>query len=323
VFDEGADAPDLIVVDTLFSNTTPDLEALDELAQHAASLPAVAVAGIGPGFFGVKNAWQVPTLPPILNMMDQYQFAKWKTLRGQPYAMALAVVYGRFLLRAPYGGGEGAELDYRFEEKCQADKDFVWASGPIGIACTVAAGVARTGWPAAMAGHVHGRVEGLHVVQAGPKGDKQFGPTDAPLPQPKIEELGMAGVNVLAGLRDGHDALVWNGLTAARPAKIDPASLLEISLPNRLFAGRISALLYALKPKLDGKSPEKICATVLEHVRTWLNLSEQTDTDQVSAQVREAEGDPTALQLAVTVTPPNTLVPGGMPIVLGYKIARG
>ena len=320
VFDEGADAPHLVAVDALFGNSAADLEALDELAQHATSLPAVALAGVSPGFFGVKHTWQIPTLPPIVSMFDQWQFAKWKALRNEPYARNLGVLLGRCLLRAPYERKEGTDLDFRFQEKCISDKDFVWGSGPIAAACTVARSVAETGWPAAMAGHVHGRIEGLHVVQAGKKGDKQFGPSDVHIPQPKIEEMGAAGVNVVASLREGHDALVWNGLTACRPERMDPNSLLEVSLPYHLFADRLSGLLFALKPHLEGVAPEKLCAKVIEHVRAWLNL--KGDSEQVSANVREAEDDPAALQLAVTVTPPQTLVPGGIPLVLGYKIAR-
>ncbi|MCP4251174.1 MAG: type VI secretion system contractile sheath large subunit, partial [bacterium] len=321
VFDEGAAAPDLVSVGAQFTNSASDLETLDELAQHAASLPAMALAGVGSGFFGVKHSWQITTLPSMVNMFDQWQFAKWKSLRNQPYARNLGVVFGRMLLRAPYTKEGGTEQDYGFVEKCIADKDFIWASGPIAAACTVANSVVKTGWPAAMAGHVHGRVENMPVCEAGKKGDKQFGPTDTKLPQPKIEEMGFAGLNAVAGLQDGHDALFWNGLTAARPEKLDPNSLLEVSLPYHLFAGRLSALLFALKPHLTGMDAEKLCATVIGHVRTWLKLGDGNG-DQVSAQVRPAEDDPAALQLALTVTPPNNLVPGGIPVVMGYKIAR-
>ena len=101
VFDQGADAPDLIIVDALFGNTATDIETLDELAQHAASLPVVALTGVSAEFFGVKNTWQVPALPALVSHFDQWQFAKWKTLRGQPYARALGVVFGRGLLAGP------------------------------------------------------------------------------------------------------------------------------------------------------------------------------------------------------------------------------
>lgn len=70
VFDAGADCPDLIAVDMQFGNSAPDMDALDGLAQNATSLPAMALAGVGPEFFGLKNCWQMPTLPNIVGMFD-------------------------------------------------------------------------------------------------------------------------------------------------------------------------------------------------------------------------------------------------------------
>jgi type VI secretion system protein ImpC len=325
VFDEGADAPHLVAVDTLFTNSAADLAVLDELAQHGASLPAMVVAGVAPAFFGVKHAWQIPTLPTMVNMFDQWQFAKWKTLRGEPYARNLAIVFGRCLLRGPYGGNgeeKAADLQFKYREKCVGENDLVWASGAVAAACTTAHSVADTGWPCGMAGYVHGRIESLPIIQAGPKGDKTFGPADTKTPQPRIEEMGGAGINAVVGIADSEDAIVWNGLTVARPARAEPNALLEVSLPYHLFAGRLSSLLWELKSHLAGMSAEKITAAVTAHVKNWLKLEGEVGTENLNVQVRPAEDDPQALELALTVTPPKTILPGNIPVVLGYKIAK-
>lgn len=320
VFDEGAESPDLVVVDAQFGNSASDLEAMDELAQHGASLPAVVLTGVAPSFFGVKHAWQIATLPPIANMFDQWQFAKWKTLRGEPYARSLGAVFGRCLLRAPYERGRAADLDFSYREEAITDKDFVWASGPIAPAVTVARSVADTGWPTAMAGYVHGRIEGFKTAHGGKKGDKRFGPTDTALSQPKIEELAVAGINAAVGIPDHDDALVWNGLTAARPTRMDPDALLQVSLPYQLFATRLSALLFSLKPHLSGMSVEKMKGFITVHVHDWLQLEGKVEAEQMSVQTRPAEDDPTAIELAVTVTPPHSVLPGAIPVVLGYRV---
>ncbi|MBI4719357.1 MAG: type VI secretion system contractile sheath large subunit [Planctomycetes bacterium] len=321
VFDQGADAPDLIIVDSAFGNSATDLEALDELAQHAASLPAVAIAGVSSGFFGVKHAWQIPTLPAIVGLFDQWQFAKWKSLRAQPYARSLGVVFGRALLRPPYQRDEGTDSEFAFREECITDRDLVWANGPMVAAVNVARSVADTGWPTAMAGYVHGRVDGFAVAQGGPKGDKHFGPSDLLLPTNKIEEMGVAGINAAMGIRDSQGVLLWNGLTAARPQRMDTESLLEVSLPYQLFAGRLSALLFLLKPHLSGLAPEAIPSFVSQHIREWISFDGPA-LDAVKVQTRPAESDPKALELAVTVTPPNSVLPGAIPVVMGYKLSR-
>ncbi|MFQ5590547.1 MAG: type VI secretion system contractile sheath domain-containing protein, partial [Phycisphaerae bacterium] len=201
VFDEGAEAPNLIVVDASFSNSTADLESLDELAQHAASLPAVVLAGVSPGFFGVKHAWQMGTLPTIPNLFDQYQFAKWRSLRANPYARSLGVVFGRGLLRACWAKAGGDDRQFAYEERCISDRDFVWACGAIPAAVTVARSAATLGWPTMMSGYLHGRIEGFATAHGGKNGDKKFGPTDTILPETKIEELGSIGVNAAVGLQ--------------------------------------------------------------------------------------------------------------------------
>jgi type VI secretion system ImpC/EvpB family protein/type VI secretion system ImpB/VipA family protein len=321
VFDEGADAPDLIVVSRTFGNSAGDMEALDELAQHAASLPAIALAGVTPGFFGVKYAWQIATLPAVSNVLDQWQFAKWKNLRQQPYARALGVVTGRGLLREPYRRDDGAEAAWAYNEACIGDKDFVWAPGPVAMAVSVARSVATRGWPTALTGFVHGRVEGFKTATGGKKGDKRFGPSDIRLTQDKIEELGMAGINAVVAVGDHDDALVCNGMTAAQVPRDDVNALLEVSLPYQLFACRLSALLFCLKPHLSGMPADNVVPFVTQHVRDWLPAEGEPSPETVQVQTRPADDGSGAVELAVTVTPPDSVLPGGVPVVMGYRLS--
>ncbi|HEY3244580.1 MAG TPA: type VI secretion system contractile sheath large subunit [Phycisphaerae bacterium] len=321
VFDQGADAPDLIALDSQFGNTAPDFEALDGLAQHAASLPAVLLAGVSAAFFGVKNVWQVPTLPPLSNLFDQWQFAKWKSLRGQPYARSLAVIFGRGLLRAPYEPGDSRDLEFTYREECLGEKEMVWASGPIAAACAVAHSVAETGWPTNIIGLVHGRIEGFASALAGKKGDTKFGPTDTALQESRIEELAAVGVNALVGFREHADAIFWNGLTAAWPQRVDQGAFLEISIPYQLFAARLATLLLALKPHLVGMATEKTVPYVTQHVRDWLGEGEApAEPQRLTVQIAPLDDQPHVRQLAVTVTPPTRILPGDIPVVLGYRL---
>ena len=319
VFDEGADAPHMIIVDEAFGSSASDLEALDEFAQHGASLPAVVLAGVSSNFFGVKHTWQIPTLPAIPNLFDQWQFAKWKALRLKPYARSLGVVFGRGLVRAPYRREEKDELQFSYKEPSVTERDLLWTNGSMAAACAVARSVAESGWPTAVAGYTNGRIERFKTCQGGKKGDKKFGPADTKLPQNKIDEMGVSGINAAVGVADHDDVLVWNGLTASMANRADHNALLEISLPYQLFAGKLSALLFDLKPHLAGLSVEDVTATVRTHLRAWIPFKEEPTEEELRVQVRQAEGG-AGLEMAVTITPPSHLLPGGIPVVMGYGL---
>jgi hypothetical protein len=115
--------------------------------------------------------------------------------------------------------------------------------------------------------------------------------------------------------------VVCNGFSAARPTRGEGYALLEVSLPYQLFASRLSSLLLDLKPHLSGLSQEKVAATALAHVRDWLTVADvPPEEQQVAVQARPLDDQPDSLQLAVTVTPPPRVLPGGVPVVLGYRI---
>ncbi len=321
VFDDGADAPNLIIVDHQFANSSADMETMDELAQHAASLPAVLLTGVSPAFFGVKHSWQVPTLPVISNMMDQWQFAKFKSLRLEPYSRLLGVVFGRGLLRVPRGREPGNELEFVYKEPCITERDLVWVGGAVSVACKIAHSVAESTWPVRFAGPAHGRLDGLKQCEGGKKGDKTFGPTDTHLVKDKIEEMGMAGINALVGTRDHADGIVWNAMSVARAPRDNVAAIVEVSLPYQLFVSRLSALLFTLRSHLLALPMEQVSIVAEQHLRDWIPFEGEPNADQCAVHVQPSEHDAGVMELAVTVTPPESLVPGSVPLVMGYRLA--
>ncbi len=130
----------------------------------------------------------------------------------------------------------------------------------------------------------------------------------------------MAGLNAVAGVADHDDVLVWNGLTSAAAPRDDVNAILEVSLPYQLFACRLSALLFCLKPHLSGMSPKKLVSFVEQHLRDWLAFGGEPAPEQICVQTRAMEDQPAALEMAVTVTPPQSLLPGGIPVVMGYPL---
>ncbi|MCH7994514.1 MAG: hypothetical protein IIB57_08715 [Planctomycetes bacterium] len=109
-------------------------------------------------------------------------------------------------------------------------------------------------------------------------------------------------------------------MTAALPSRDEMSAVFEVSLPYQLFATRLSAMLFALKPHLSGKSAEQVASDVTTHVRDWLGVKEGAEEEQVAIQVRPAQDAPGSLEMAVTVTAPESVLPGGVPVVMGYRI---
>lgn len=320
VFDQGAAAPDLIAFDYVLGSTAADIETLDEIAQHAASIPAVALVGAGPGFFGAKFAWQIPTLPPLHGVMDQWQFAKLKTLRDQLYARSTAVVFGQGLLRRPSRRSKDSAASYHFNEPAAGAHELIWANGVVAAAAVAARSVASTGWPTAVTGIANGRVPGFTAIDDDVPGQKAFGPTDTLMQLPKIQELGSVGVNAVVGVKGEAEAILWNGITLAKPTRWEEGGILEISLPYQLFATRLAGLLLAAKDGWAALPADKVADTIKTQIYNWLGLHEQAYPGGVTVQTRAPEGDAAGLEFAATVIPPPTILPGSVPVVLGFRI---
>ena len=320
VFDQGAAAPDLIAFDYALGSTAADIETLDEIAQHAASIPAVALVGAGPGYFGAKFAWQIPTLPPLHGVMDQWQFAKLKTLRDQLYARSTAIVFGQGLLRRPSRRAKDNAATYQFHEPAAGAHELIWANGVVAAAAVVARSVAGTGWPTAVTGISNGRVPGFTAIDDDAPGQKAFGPTDTLMQLPKIQELGSVGVNAVVGVKGEAEAVLWNGITLAKPTRWEEGGILEISLPYQLFATRLAGLLLGAKDGWASLPSDKVADTIKTQIYNWLGLHEQAYPGGVVVQTRAPEGDAAGLEFAATVIPPPTILPGSVPVVLGFRI---
>lgn len=322
-FDGEIPTPSLVIFDYPCANTPADMELLDELAQHAASLPVPVAFPLEPGFFNIKGWRLLKNLPNLAGLTDNWQFAKWRSLRDQSYAKSLVPVIGRFILRAPYTAKPGSQ-DYRHNEKIDKISDLTWAHGHLAMGICAARAYATHGWPTRMFGAQAGKLEDLPVLDNPNDPQNPWGPGDLFLPDRRLDEPPELGLNLLQGVKNHDYCILLGGVSAARPVQTKDASkhqaTLEISLPYQQFSNVISAYLSEQLPTLRGLEQDKVQEKLLFGLANLLGIKEESDLEAVQVGVGADPEDPSKSMVQIRLTPPGRIVPGGLHIDFGFTL---
>jgi type VI secretion system protein ImpC len=322
-YDGEIPTPGLVIFDYVCTNTPADMELLDELAQHAASLPVPVVFPVDAEFFNIKGWRLLKNLPNLSGLIDNWQFAKWRSLRDQPYAKSLVPVVGRFILRAPYTAKPGAP-QYAHNETVAKITDLLWAHGHLGMGICAARAYARHGWPTRMFGAQAGKLEDLPVVDNPNDPQNPWGPGDLFLPDRRIDELPEIGMNLLQAVKNNDYCILLGGVSAARPKQTAETSkhqaALEISLPYQQFANITSAYLSEQVPTVRGLQPQKVQEQLLFGLANLIGIKEESDMEAVQVGIGADPQDPSKTVVQVRLTPPDRIVPGGLHIEFGFAL---
>jgi len=315
--------PGLVVFDYPYANAPAEMERLDQLAQHAASLPVPVVFPLEAGFFNIKGWRLLKNLPNLAGLIDSWQFAKWRSLRDQPYAKSLAPVAGRFILRAPYTAKPGSAA-YGCSESVARISDLLWAGGHLAMGICAARAYARHGWPTRMFGAEAGKLEDLPVVDNPNDPQNPWGPGDLFLPDRRIDELPEVGVNFLQAVRNNDYCVLLGGVSAARPVETKDTSkhqaTLKISLPYQQFASVASAYLSEQLPSLRGLQPGKVQEQLVFGLAKLLGIQDESELEAVQVGIGPHPEDATQTVVQVRLTPPARIVPGGLHIEFGFAL---
>lgn len=312
-FDGEISTPGLIIFDYPITNTPIDLEMLDYLAQHAASLPVPVVVPIEPAFFDVKSLRMLKNLMNFSSLTDGAAFAKWKSLRDKSYAKALAPVVGRFILRAPYEGKPGGR-EFSFSETVSAIHDIVWQHGHIVMATCAARSYATHGWPTRMFGAEAGKIGNLPVVHNPNNPQEPWGPGDLILPDRRLDELPEIGLNLLMSVPNSDRCQLMGGVSAARPivtqqtSKQDAAR--QISFPYQQFANIIAAFILEQVSKLHGVPAPEIQQRLTAALADLMKVPISDADKAVAVGVGESPDHPGKTIVQVKLVPPGRIVPG-------------
>lgn len=322
-FDGEIPTPGLVIFDFAVTNTPVDLEMLDYLGQHAASLPVPAVFPIEAAFFDVKSLRMMRNLQNLSNLTDGAQFAKWKSLRDKPYAKALIPVVGRFVLRAPYEGKPGGR-EFSFTETVAAIGDVVWAHGHIAMALCAARSHANHGWPTRMFGSEAGKIENLPVVHNPNNPQEPWGPGDLVLPDRRLDELPEIGLNLLMSVQNSDKCQLLGGVSAARPVVTQETgkqqAALQISLPYQQFANIASAFIFEQVPHLHGLAPAEIQKRLIVSLADLMKIQPDEAEKAVVVGVGESPDQPGKTIVQVKLAPPGRIVPGGLEMDFAFAV---
>lgn len=315
--------PGLIVFDFAMSNVPVDYETLDNLAQHAASLPAPVTYPVDTQFFNIKSLRLLKNLPNLSGLIGGWEFAKWRTLRDQPHARVLAPVLGRFVLRAPHAPRDGA-AEFSFAEPVATLNDIVWAGGHIAVAVCAARAYEKHGWPTRMWGVESGKIEDLPVIDNPNDPQNPWGPGDLLLPDARIDEPNAIGLNVLQAIKNKDYCVLLGGVSARRPVVTQEVAaqdaMLEVSVPYQQFSNIVSAWLCEQLPKLRGLPADEVQQKLLFGLAAMLRVQPQDDPEAIQVGVGAHPEDASRTMVQIRVVPPSRIAPGGMHIDFGFAV---
>ncbi|TWT46193.1 hypothetical protein RAS1_26410 [Phycisphaerae bacterium RAS1] len=315
--------PGLLLFDFSIENMPDDIARIDELGQHAASLPVPAAFNIEPGFFNVKSIALIKNLPNLAGVLDGFQFAKWKALREKPYAKALFPVVGRFVLRPPHEAKAGGR-EFTCKESMTAISHVVWGAGHLALGMAAARSFAKHGWPSRMFGAEAGKVDDLAIIPNPNDPQRPWGPGDAFIPDAKLDDFPDAGMNLLQAVLNKDYCILLGGVSAARPLLTAETSknqaMLEVSLPYQQLNNITASWICEQQLGLRGKNPDEIQRTLLYGLADLMKLSEKEAQEAILVGVGADPNQPGQTIVQVRLTPPPRVCPGGLNVDFGFAV---
>jgi type VI secretion system protein ImpC len=321
------DAPiSVVIADFEFSNTTEELERLDDLAESMASLQVPLLAGVGPAFFGKQHTSELASLPVLWQLMKRPEYVGWNALRSKAVSNYLALALPRFLLRFPYGSDNPVK-DFQFAES--ADHQ-LWGNAALALAATVARSFAATGWPTHLSVRQNGgRIENLPLWNYSATGVSARIPLEVKLPESKEVELSEAGFSVLSCRPNDDAAYVAFAPVVHHPEKFEEAEAseearLHATLACQLMTARIAQHLLRFERGLAAVlAPEKLQAELAAHMQalfksTGTSLASEAMTIEISESPEHAERWYAALRLYT----PEEILGRATSVLMGLELPR-
>jgi type VI secretion system protein ImpC len=316
----------VVVADFVFTNTTDELQRLDDLAETMASLQVPLLAGVGPAFFGKPRASELASLPVLWQLMQRPEYVGWNALRDKVVSNYLALALPRFLLRFPYGS-DNLVKEFHFIETAD---HHLWGNAALALAATMARGFAETGWPTHLSGmNDGGKIENLPLWNYSATGISARIPLEVKLPESKEVELSEAGFCVLSCRPNDDAAYVAFVPVAHRPEKFDEAEATEearlhATLACQLMTARIAQHLLRFEREVAaGLTPEKLQAELAAHLQAlFKSAGTPLAPEAMAVEISESPEQAERWYAALRLYPPEEILGREISLVMGLELPR-
>ncbi|WP_428560321.1 MAG: type VI secretion system contractile sheath domain-containing protein [Solidesulfovibrio sp. DCME] len=281
--------PNLILADVALDAAAARLDTWAALADTADRLLTPTAVSLSPAFFHLAGFGDVSRIGYPARALDDAAYAKWRKLAAGPGGGWLAALFGRFVLRAPYGPGNPAR------GAAVSEPEALWGSPVWALGAAVAKSLARSGWPHRL-GIADGVVlENLDVVSdtGGARAVESL------LADDQLLDFAAAGLTPLAG-RAGGDKAFFRQVACVDRSPFGP----------RLVLNRILSFFFrsrnddACREALAASGPEALAALLTKRLALFFQATGlEAPVDLALAATARGDG----AQLAIGFTPPPVL----------------
>lgn len=308
-YEHGLDRTPLaaILIDHSVEATSSDLRTLGDLAASGASLQVPVVLSASPSFFGLSAPTDFSRLPPATALLQQPEYATFRSLRQRPEAVNLALAVPPFILRHGYGA------DHPDKAHGVEGGERLWGGAAILVGAAMAAAHKERGWPTASAGQA---VPDLNVRTT------RMGamPLAASFSDSVLDDLARAGILAFAGPLRSDKAVMGPPATTAVPADASRDARARTMLPSSIASALASHRALTIGPETAGQPPAAAIAEIDRRFRAFFRGDEPLGDDAVTVQYLEEHDTETSKTYGVRLRPPRAILPHSVGVVFGVEV---
>ncbi len=296
-----------VVLDHAVETTSADLAALGDVAASGASLQVPVVVSAAPAFFGLDAPTDFSRLPPAVALLQQPEYAAFRSLRTRPDAAFLTLAVPPFLLRHAYGP-EHPDKAHGVE-----GGDRLWGGGALLVGLAMAAAHRERGWPTAAGGQTVADLP-VRATRMGAM------PLAAAFGESVLNDLARAGVLAFSGPLRTDRAVLGPPATAAVVDASDEARA-RASLPAAVFTALASHRALTIGPACAGLAPEAAIAEIDRRFRAFVRGDGgPVEDDAVTVQHLDEHDTAASRTYGVRLRPPRAVLPHPVGVVFGVEV---